>query len=752
MFSITISFLIGNVITNTLTQLPSILPLAIMLLVCTVIAVKIPTRCSYLIISLLLGITWTTIIANSQLEKRLAPELEAVPLQVTGTISSIPGCGQRSCKFRFSTQRHGNLLLRWYGIGKNLQVGDEWQFTVRLKREHYNANPGSFDTETYFFREGIAASGYIDLRKPRVLLASSKWSQPINRLRQLLQNKITLALQGKLLAGLIIALVIGEKSAITPELWQVLQDTGTAHLMAISGLHVGLVAGFGFWIFKMLWRALPRRYLLRITVLHMGAIGAIVFALSYALLAGFAVATQRACIMVLMFMASILWRRLISAQQSYFIALLLVLIVDPLATLSAGFWLSFAAVGVILYGATGRLQITNKWWHSLGKMQWLIFVGLLPLSLAIFNKTSLVAPIANAVAIPWVSFLVVPAALLGALGPDCILQFSIIMLDIIWIFLELLNGIALPAWQQYIPNVWVFLCAVFGVIWILAPRGIPCRYLGLLCFLPIFLASSVVLEEGEARFTLLDVGQGLAAVIATKNHILVYDAGPRDGIVLPFLVASGHKQVDKLVLSHPDQDHIGGAYTISKKFPELEIMISDPNAWRQKYPESKVVPQSCRAGQRWRWDGVDFIMLHPVNIISKKRNEHSCVLKIVAGDKSVLLTGDIGIKSEQELLLRVGKQLTSDILVVPHHGSKTSSLTKFIRQVNPLYALIPVGYRNRYGHPKKDIVMRYAAENIKLFNSVRDGAISFILSSKQKLAAPECYRIENLRYWHATSL
>jgi competence protein ComEC len=677
-------------------------------------------------------------------------------------------------------------------------VGDEWQFWIKLKKPRGYSNPGGFDKEKYYFQNRLQAQGRVLLKLPARMkqqistnvncnpkkIASHWTSHPIHRLRAELLDKMKMVLADKTFGSLIIALVLGLREGITQEQWTVFRDTGTAHLMAISGLHVGLIASVVFWISQRVWRLLPQALLI-IPAPFAAGIMAITAAIVYAVLAGFSIPTQRAVVMILLFMSAILTRRLGNIWKNYFIALEIVLLLDPFCSLSLGFWLSFGAVAMMIYGLKGRLQPKGLWWKW-GRAQWVVFLGLMPLTLASFNQLSLISPIANMVAIPWVSFTVVPSALLGSvlllfsekLG-EWLLAFSEICFYILWPLLNFLSKIPKANWNPAEFSSITLLLAFAGSIILLVPRGFPGRSIGLLGLLPLFLAKSMVPLKGAAKFTLLDVGQGLAAVIQTHNHVLVFDVGPKQGkssdtgaqVVLPFLASQGIQKIDTLVISHGDNDHIGGLGSILQKIrveniftSEIEavekithsishsmlVVASLPSNFPSKMEFSNTAPniKLCYAGQHWHWDGVDFEMLHPDITQTKKRNDHCCVLKVTAGKQSLLLTADIEINSEKKLLEKSQHKLASTLLVVPHHGSKTSSSLDFISVVNPSYAMIPVGYLNQYGHPKVEIVNRYLALNIPLLDSVQDGAISFVLTDQDRIEQPHSFRKQTQRFWH----
>lgn len=705
------------------------------------------------------GLLWATFTAQNIIDQRLPVALQRQAINVEGVIDNIPSNQDGIQYFEIKVNKTfpkslwknpGRIKLRWYDGPADLKVGQVWRLTVKLKRIRGFSNPGSFDTERIAFQNKIAAEGTViesdEENNYKINEFDKKYC--IDRLRQTIKEKIEIQLENKIFTGIITALVIGYTKNIPPAQWEVFRNTGTAHLVAISGLHVGLVAGFAFFILKWLWRFLPIDRV-KIPRKIVAAVIALVTALLYALLAGFSLPTKRAVIMISLLMLSIIFKCRISVWRVFFIALGLVVINDPLSFLCMGFWLSFSAVAIILFCMRGRLNPHNLWWRW-GRTQWVIFLGLTPVTLTMFESASLCSPLANLIAIPWVSFVVVPLALLGTI-------FNLIH--------EKLGGFILTLAEQCIQLLWPILIKLslfptltgsvglnllplvlsfFGIILWLAPRGFPGKSLSIIWLLPLLLGlfkgQDNAIEKNTAFFTLLDVGQGLATVIETQNHLLVFDTGPKLGktdagerVLLPFLQTRGRKFIDILMISHGDEDHAGGVKTLLKNFSVKNILTSEPHLYRTDIKGS-INPRLCRAGQQWEWDGVFFQVLHPEQLNTKKRNDHSCVLRVQAGPHSLLLTGDIETKSEKLIMQRFKNyHFSSTIMLIPHHGSKTSSSLEFIQAIDPQYAIVSAGYQNAYGHPKKDIIDRYIQLGIKVFSTVQNGAISFILGDVDKV-------------------
>ncbi len=680
---------------------------------------------------------------------------------IEGYIAEIPQKTERGVRFTFDVtdatrdEREvkipNRILLNSYTRDRRFGVGEHWRFVVRLKRPHGFQNPGGFDYEGYLFGNGIRATGYIRrAEQPGGLLRHSP-VYAIDRLRQGLGNRIRQLLAQHELVGIVVALANGDRRGITDAQWNTLRRTGTNHLMAISGLHIGLVAGFVFFLTRWLW-ALSGTTVLRWPAPKVAAVAALVAALVYAALAGFSVPTQRAMIMLAVAMGAVLLQRRLPPTYLLAIALMLVLFHDPLSVMGAGFWLSFAAVAVIVLFIHGRTGARIDW-RRLGYLQWGIALGLLPLMLVFFQQVSLVGPLANLVAVPVFGLLVVPLTLLGAVGlfflpaalSGFIFQAALWPLALVWAMLEYLAGLPYSLWVQHSPGYWALACGLIGTAMLLAPAGWPARWLGAVWLLPTFLLRPPAPATAEIWFTLLDVGQGLSAVVRTQTHTLVYDTGPRfsarfdtgRAVVVPYLRSQGIHRIDTLIISHGDNDHIGGAQSVLETLEVVRVLSSVPARLSNAH--------ACRRGQRWRWDGVDFAILHPPAGSSLRGNNASCVLRVASPYGNVLLPGDIEAKAERELVAHERSQLNASVLVVPHQGSKTSSTEPFVEAVLPQLALFPVGYRNRFGHPHADVKQRYLIHGAQSYESPMHGAVEIRL--RRGGIETSSYRERNRKYW-----
>lgn len=497
------------------------------------------------------------------------------------------------------------------------------------------------------------------------------------------------------------------------------------------------------------------------------ALAGMLAATVYVLLAGSGVPAQRTLLMLTVVALALWWGRITSVSHVLCLALGLVVLFDPWAVLGPGFWLSFAAVAVILYVSVGRAAANGdagklRWRAALQSAtltQYAVTLGLVPLTVLLFGQASLVSPLANAVAIPLFSFLVTPLALLGSVLPAPLsfwcLGFAHFLVAELAQVLNWLSGFSLAVWTVPIPDAWMFALALIGTIWMLAPRGWPARYLGLFAWLPLVLNAPAHPRAGEMWVTAFDVGQGMALLIETEKHRFLYDTGPTyspesDGgnrVILPYLRARGINTLDGIMITHSDTDHAGGALSIMREIRVGRVSSSLP----LEHPIVRAAPlhERCIAGQSWHWEGVDFALLHPTaasyDSEKWKPNARSCTLKVTLNGLAILLPGDIEAVQEAELVAGKGAELAADVLLAPHHGSGTSSTLPFLQAVQPQLALFQVGYRNRYRHPKQEVFERYGELGIGRLRSDEAGAISLRFGSAIEVIE---YRREHARYWY----
>ncbi len=754
----TIAFLCGILLYQQLPDLPFARWAGLFILVSLPLSLwLVPFRFPLWLVN---GFLLTHIHAASMVSQPLDVSLQGQDLDLVGEIISLPEQQHRSIRFQLRVidvlndgiePQQVPLILRldWYNDAPQLLVGERWQLRVRLKRPHGFMNPGGFDYEAWLLRQGIGATGYVrkgDNR--RLAVADGAW---VDRSRQWISGQINaLAGEGEQTA-ILEALAIGVRANMEDMQWQVLTQTGTSHLVAISGLHIGLVAGAAFFIARRLWQ-MSARAVSRLPAQQAAAVAAMVAAGVYAALAGFSVPTQRALIMICVLMLGLLLRRNMAVSQGLALALLMVLALDPFAVMDAGFWLSFAAVAAIFYIMGQRIQARGVYWRW-GRVHVLLALALAPLTVFWFDQASLISPLANLIAVPWVSLTVVPLVLfalplmlVSSTLAALLLTLADMSMQLLWLLLVFLAELPAAQLQWAVASPWLMVCSVIGVVVLLAPAGFPGRWLGAVWLAALLLWPVARPEPGSIWFSLLDVGQGLAAVIRTQNHVLVFDAGPRFGsgldtgeaVVVPVLRRAGLTEVDVLVVSHGDNDHIGGVASLRQQMPVARVLSSVPHKVEDAEP--------CRTGQRWSWDGVVFEMLYPADA-SLSGNDGSCVLKVSTGQHSVLLTGDIERRAEARLLASARETLAADVLVVPHHGSLTSSTPAFVAAVEPSYALFPSAYRNRYRLPQPQVVARYQQQGATVLATGWHGAIEMIVTP-EAVSAPRLYRAYARRYWH----
>jgi competence protein ComEC len=700
---------------------------------------------------LLAGLLWAQLHAGWSLEQRLTGD-KRLEVEVEGVVASIPQADGRRLRLLFEPDSdHSPALpprvrINWYdppATGRPA-LAERWRMVLSLRRPHGMVNPGGFDYEGWLFGEGIGATGYI--RSGERLAPADPAS--IGWWRQRIHDQIGLALSEDPLAGVVRALAVGERGGIDDDQWRIFLRTGTNHLVAISGLHIGLMAGFGYLVAGWLWSrsTTALRWLERPRA---AALGAILLAIFYAALAGFSIPTRRAAVMVVVAMAAVWWYRSIPSSRLLALALVAVLLLDPVAVLAPGFWLSFAAVAVLIHAIQPPRHQQLGAWGRWGRAQWVIAIGLAPLLISSFGKLSLVAPLANLVAVPWVGLLVVPLALAGSLCSllfepvgSAMLQLASHLLAELWLLLVPLASLPLAELYRPALPLWTLLLALPGVVLLSAPAAVPLRWSGLAMVLPLATWQPEPLPYGTFRYTQFDVGQGSAALIETAAHALLYDAGPRypggfdsgESIVLPALRRLGIERVDRLLISHPASDHAGGVDAIQAALEVDLIMAPDRRGEGQ-----------CHDGLAWEWDGVGFMLLHPPRDEPGESNDHSCQLMVTNRFGTILLTGDLEEAGESSLVSRYTGQLQVDLLQVPHHGSRTSSSSLLLDETRPRLAVIAVGWGNRYRFPHPLVVDRYRQLGATVLTTAESGAISLIYDRPEP--EPQFGRLLEPRLW-----
>lgn len=711
--------------------------------------------------------------ASQRLAHGLDPALEGRDLVVTGTVAELPRPGPGGTRFVLAVEAATlagasvalppRLSLGWYqgwdgetlvaAPAQPLVAGDRWRLPVRLKRPHGTMNPHGFDLELWLFERGIGASGSV---RPGAQRLAAGVAHPVERMRQRIRDAILLRVDDGAAAGVLAALAVGDQAAIERPDWEVFRVTGVAHLMSISGLHVTMFAWLAALAIGRAWRLSPRLMLAWPARLA-ARWGGLALAAGYALLAGWGVPAQRTvgmiAVVALLRTASVRWPQPLVLLT----AGLAVLAADPWALLQPGFWLSFVAVGVLIAsdpvtvpaGAGGWRATLRAAWHT----QVVATVGLAPLTLLFFQQVSVVGFVANLLAIPLVTLVVTPLALLGMLLPG-LWPLAALAVQGLSAGLTALATCPWAVWTAAAAPVWAGVAGLVGGVLLVLPLPWRLRLLGLPLLLPLLLPPLPRPAPGRFEAVVADVGQGTAVLVRTRNRLLVYDTGPQISpeadagtrVLLPLLRARGETAIDRLVLSHQDSDHVGGAAALLAALPVRATSSSLP----ADHPLQPRLPAStpCRAGQRWVWDGVDFEMLHPTpadDARSARSNALSCVLRVRGADgRALLLTGDIEAPQEAALVERLGLALRSEWLLVPHHGSRTSSSAAFLDAVAPRLALVQAAYRSRFGHPAPEVLARHAERGIALQRSDRCGAFTLPADG----SAGVCERERRRRYWH----
>jgi competence protein ComEC len=732
------------------------------------------------------GLTGWRAVAYS--DHTLNSALEGQDISVTGVVAAMPQRNEAGLRFRLDIEAARNakgavalppaIYLGWYNgvfgagaVAAELQrqasevvAGERWQMTVRLKAPHGGSNPHGFDYELWLWEQGLQATGYVRAgdRDAAPQRLGQTWAHPVEALRQRVRDAIFERVKDRKLAGVIAALVVGDQNAIERADWDVFRATGVAHLMSISGLHVTMFAWGAALLVGWAWRH-SQRLCLVFPAPNAALIGGVLLAAAYATFSGGGVPAQRTILMLITVGLLRLSGRRWPWPQVWMLACAVVVAWDPWALLQAGFWLSFVAVGVLFatdkgadYAYSTRANGINdhlkSWMSGLRagfREQWVITLALTPLTLLLFGQVSVVGLAANALAIPWVTLVVTPLAMLGALIAPIWDVAAWAVQALAW-YLQWLAGLPFATVSIAHAPLWAGVAGIFGGILLAMHLPWSMRWMGLPLMLPVLLWQAPRPAMGHFELLAADIGQGNAVLVRTADHALVYDAGPRFSresdaghrVLVPLLRALDVK-VDTLILSHRDLDHTGGALAVLTMQPQAELLssIEDEHELQAARKATR-----CVAGQHWRWDGVDFDILQPSAgdyDQANKTNAMSCVLKISNGAQVALLAGDI--EQAQEARLLANTNIKSDLLLVPHHGSKTSSSAAFLDAVQPKIALVQAGYRNRFGHPAEPVMDRYDERHIRVFDSPHCGAATWASWAPDGVT---CQRLAALRYWH----
>ncbi|WP_169307196.1 DNA internalization-related competence protein ComEC/Rec2 [Chitiniphilus eburneus] len=721
------AFVAGVCLLQQQATLPPLLPLLLAAALAAGMAWRAPRlRLPCLALAaLLIGMVWAGWHAQVRLADRLSVATEGRTVVANGHIDTLPHATRHGMRFGFRPDSGSGLPSRvqvsWYGEPPPLGVGERWRLTLRPKRPHGVVNPGGHDLERWMLQNNLGATATV---RHGERLPGHAWRAGIDRIRAQLGERIRHTLGDAPHAGVIVALAVGEQSAITPDLWQRFARTGITHLVSISGLHVTLLATLVGGAVGALWRRVP--WLASRWATPRARLAAGLFtALCYSLLAGFGVPTRRTLLMLLVG-GICLWRAAPMATSAVWItALAAVVLFDPFAVLAPGFWLSFLTVGALLWLA-GNRDGRPHWARAWAGTQWAATLATFPLLVLWFQQVPLASPLANAVAIPLVSLVVTPLTLLGLLDPSGLLLWLAerVFAGTDWL-LGWLAALPYATWNLPTPPAWMLAPAAIGVLLALLPTGVPGRWLAPLFLLPLFLIRPEPLPPGHFRATVLDVGQGLSVLVQTRHHALLYDTateGMAERAILPSLRALNVRRLDTLLVSHDDNDHAGGVQAILDGLPVERWSGSLPPTHPARAASVPYAP--CIAGQRWQWDAVHFeVVWPPAGHSARDDNGASCVLRVANGQTSLLLPGDIG--RHQEAALRDTALAPATVVVAPHHGSRSSSGGTFVAATAPEWVAYSAGYLNRFRHPNRIVVDRYAAHGAQALRTDADGALVF---------------------------
>ncbi len=708
------------------------------------------------------GFGWAAWQTTGRLADRLDPALEGRVLTTRGVVVSVPQGTEALMRWRFAPddpELPGTLELSWYDAAFRPRAAERLELEVKLRRPRGFANPGGSDNDARMLREDIGASGYVRSARRLGRDVGECWRRPVLVARDAAAAAVRRALGERPAAGIVAGLSVGLQDALSREQWRQLARTGASHLMAISGLHIAMVAAIAAWGGAAVQRWRQRH----------GATGArrdaavlagTLAAVAYSLLAGWSVPTQRTLLMIGLAAVALGARRHGSVADGLAACAGGVLLMDPLALLAPGFWLSFGAVAAIVLATTGHLRPPGVV-RSYLAVQVAVTIGLVPVLAASFGQLSLVGVLVNLAAVPLYTLAIVPAVLLATalalaapVAGDPLLRLVAWVIETTWPLFSVPAGWSSSTWAiaALPPVAWAVL--VVGVFAALAPLPLRGRLAGALLVCSLCLWRPERLPHGAARVEVLDVGQGLAVVVETRRHALLFDAGPsfRSGadagqlVVLPCLQARGIRALDVLAASHDDDDHKGGVASLLALLPVRRV-IAGPSLGELRDGAGSAVPlQRCRRGTRWHWDGVRFEWLHPGTTAHERDNDSSCVLLVTSGEHRVLLTGDIEALAEAELLAR-GLPGPVDVLVAPHHGSRSSSSEAFVQATRPQWVVFAAGHRNRWGFPARSVVQRWSDAGARTASTGSGGAVEFVARPGQPLGEPRLWRVAHHRLW-----
>ncbi len=699
--------------------------------------------------------------ANGIVNSRLQPQYAGDSIVTAVRIADFPAASGSGVRFVAepldAAHVPSRIRLSWFQPPVELRLGDVWQMELRLRRPRGSSNPGVFDYEAWLFRERVGATGYV-VGSHRNHLIRSGDLDVVDRVRQRFVDRISLLNPES--AGVLAAISVGARHLITAQQWDRYARTGTSHLMAISGLHIGLAAGGGYVLASLFGGLLIRggSHHNRATVF------ALLIAMSYAFVSGLAIPSRRASLMIAFVAIAVLRRRQVRPLTVVATACIVVAVFSPIASMAPGFMLSFAAVLVLIWLAQRLGNGSDRTLaarllsgvRQLSIVQGVLLLGLLPLTVLIFDRIAFVAPVVNLIAVPVFSLVTVPFTLAGILLDGRFQVLGDPALHVAAMSQEFLENLIVMAAE--LPGAGHTMSAVTGtawlllflpVLWVILPPGWPGRRLALIAVIALVLHKPAPPDYGCVAVDVLDIGQGLAVVLQTHAHTVVFDTGPAfrgggnaaEAVILPYLQSKGISHVDKLIVSHSDLDHSGGVEAMLNRVNVAELLVGEPLGGQER------AQAFCNAGDEWEYDGVGFSFIYPPKEGLRDGNDASCVLRVVAGDHQLLITGDIERPAEQQLV-RDGLLGGVDAVVIPHHGSRTSSTAPFVSALMPDLAIVSAGFGNRWGFPKDDVVARWAGVGARVLDTSTSGAIGIRLCERSGMEEVIEYRHERRRIWH----
>jgi competence protein ComEC len=708
----------------------------------------------------LLGVAWACWRGGAAMDARLPRDREGQDVYVVGRVVDLPLVRDGATGFlldvedaRFGSTPlalRGRVRVNWYNDAPDVSPCSRWQLTLRLKRPRGMLNPGGADSERSALERHIVAVGYVRNGADNQQLGTPGFC--VNAVRQAISRGIAARVADPHDASLLQTFSVSDTRGLSQRDWEVARANGIPHLIAISGFHVGVAALFGVWFARFIYVLFPRLGL-HLPRVQAQAASAMLVAGIYGALAGFGLPTVRTLLMIGIVALARCSRRHANGPQTLALALIAVLVADPLSALSAGFWLSFIGVAFLMACMNTHGRGLRGFLHELSAGQLVMTLSLLPLTMWFFGESSLVGALSNLIAVPFVSFVIVPVTLVGmillGLCPPLaqpVFWCAAWLAHAQWWLLERMA--TWPGAHWYLPEVggWSLLFATLGALWLFMPRGVPMRWLGGLLFLPLLFPSRDLPVAGGFQLWMLDVGQGLSVLVRTKHHALVYDAGARypsdfdlgEAAVLPSLHALGVEHVDLIVASHADNDHAGGIPAVAAAFPEAERISGEP--------ERLPIPMAaCEPGKRWQWDEVT-VQILPSGRAGGPANDRSCVLLVEGKGGRALLTGDISAAVEPTVAAAIPPG-TPLVLSVPHHGSKTSSSQGFIQSTSPVLALVSAGWRSRFHHPNAAVMQRYDDAGVPWLNTATAGAIQVDVPPDGAPYVSATWRQRQSRYW-----